>query len=271
MRTFVAGMMLLMSMLIGQQAFAGSLPAGVTKPQFFDRQGINVLSYQKGPGGLNVWKVERNGKRALFYTTSDNKVLISGVIWDASSGQNLSDNFITPDLQSESTAAQFSPDKTPEAIKGIDMLTGIREGSGSMDKTLYIMFDPRCHHCHAAYKKTRQFVANGGTIKWIPVTVLGQPEDGARKVAGILQSSNPAKAFAAAMAGAPAVETPNAKTAQAIKENEAYFWAAFERNPTAGNAGVPVAFFVTKQGIPQMIGGVDDDLLLNQIFSDIKK
>ena len=257
--------------LFAKTALAVSLPAGVVKPPFFDKQGINVLSYQKGPSGLHVWKVERNGVRTLFYTTPDNKTLISGVAWDAKTGANLSDQFITPDMQSAARGDQFAPGKIPDAIKGIDSLAGIREGSGGLDKTLYILFDPRCGHCHAVYKKTRQYLASGGTIKWIPVTVLGQPEAGARQVADILQARNPVQALAAAMADKNPGSQPSAQTLKAISENEAYFWAAFERNPTAGNAGVPVAFFVTKQGVPQMVGGIDDDILLNKIFMDIKK
>lgn len=254
-----------------------SLPPGVVKPPFFDKQGISVLSYQKGPSGLSVWKVERNGVRTLFYTTADNKTLISGVAWDAKTGSNLSDGFITPDMQTTAQAqpsidtSQFSPTKIPDAIKGVDSLVGIKEGKGPMDKTLYIMFDPRCPHCHAAYKKTRQFVANGGTIKWIPVTVLGRPDEGARLVADILQATSQAQALAAAMGGSAKGSQPNAQTLKVISENEAYFWAAYDRNKAAGTAGVPVAFFVTKQGVPQMVGGIDDDILLQQIFADIKK
>lgn len=274
-KSIVSGLIATVSVLLAQAAVAASLalPAGVVKPPFFDKQGISVLSYQKGPSGLNVWKVERDGVRTVFYTTSDNKALISGVVWDAKTGANLSDQFITADMRAvaQGQGAQFSPGKVPDAIKGIASLVGVREGGGDADKTLYIIFDPRCGHCHAVYKKTRQYVANGGTIKWIPVTVLGQPEAGVRLVSDILQARNPVQALAAAMADKNSGSQPSAQTLKAVSENEAYFWAAFERNPSAGNAGVPVAFFVTRQGVPQMVGGIDDDILLNQIFADIKK
>lgn len=241
-------------------------PKGVVKPQFFDKQGIKVLGYQKGPGGLNVWQVERNGVRTTFYTTPDNKALISGVVWDAVTGANLSDALIPNVAQAASDGG------VPEAIKGIDTLVGVKEGKGSMEKTLYIIFDPRCPHCHAVFRKTRQYVAQGGTIKWIPVTVLGQSTEGARLVADVLQSPNPIQALGAIVAGKRNGERqPSAATSRAIAENEAYFFAAFDRNKSAGTAGVPVAFFMTKDGSPQMVSGVDDDLLLQQIFTDIRK
>lgn len=268
-------------LMVGWHLFAVAeiaLPSGVVKPPFFDKNGITVLSFQKGPSGLNVWKAERNGVRTIFYTTADNKTLVSGLMWDARTGTNLSDAFITPDIQTTPTNAQpaidtsqFSPDKIPDAIKGIDALIGIKEGNGGPAATLYIIFDPRCPHCHAAYRKTRQFVAGGGTIKWIPVTVLGRPDEGVRLVADILQASNPVQGLAAAMAGKNVGSKPSPQTLKTIIENEAYFWAAFDRNKTAGMAGVPVAFFVTKQGVPQMVGGVNDDILLHQVLTEVKK
>lgn len=271
----IVGLVLVLYGLNAAAADVSKLPPGVKKPAFFDKEGISVLSYQKGPSGLHVWKVERQGVRTVLYTTADNKTLISGVMWDAATGTNLSDGFITPDVaapQAQVDASQFSPDKVPDAIKGISTLVGVKEGRGTLDKTLYIIFDPRCPHCHDVYAKTRQFVAKGGTIKWIPVTVLGRSPDGVQEVAGILQSTSPERALASTMAGKPVVITnPSAQTIKTISENEAYFWAAFDRNKAAGTPGVPVAFFVTNQGVPQMVGGIDDDILLNQIFTDIKK
>lgn len=265
-----------------QGAFAEGLqlPKGVVIPGFFDKQGIKVLAYQQGPGGLHVWRVERNGMRTVLYTTSDNKALLSGVIWDASTGINLSDAFITPDMKAAVQATPgvadnglFAPDRVPDAIKGIETLVGVKEGRAGPDKTLYVMFDPRCPHCHAAYKKLRQYVASGGTVKWIPVTVLGQPAEGGRLVADILQAPNPIQALGASMLSGKrqGATQPTQATLKAIAENEAYFFAAFDRNKSAGEAGVPVAFFATKQGVPQMVAGIDDDLLLQQIFADIKK
>jgi len=278
LKTFIIILVLMISGIARAASGEIALPAGVTKPAFFEKQGIQVMIFQKGPGGLNIWKVEKNGARSVFYTTPDNKVLISGVMWDAATGSNLSDALLTPDLSlappvGSASAPVLAAGQLPDAIKGIDNLTGIKEGKGGIDRTLYIIFDPRCTHCHAVFEKSRQFVSQGGTIKWIPVTVLGR-QSSVAPVAYILQDPSPLKALSAALtvgykASVPIVPTP--ETVRAIAENEAYFWAAFERNPGAGQTGVPVGFFLSKEGAPQMVGELDNDVLLKRIFSDMKK
>lgn len=267
---------------LAQRASGPTAPAS-QKPAFFERQGIKVLAELPGVGGLHVWQVERNGLKTVLYTTPDNKVLLSGVLWDATSGKNLSDAYITPEMvQSAPSAptAQAAAEPTPrakssgpsEALKAISALTGIKEGNAAVDKTLYIIFDPRCPHCHAAYMKTRKYVANGGSIKWLPSTVLGNGGDGAKLIADILQSKDPRMAMATVMGKTSGgTSTPSPQTMHAIGENEAYFWASFDQNKGAGVAGVPVAYFETQDGSPQMVAGIDDDALLQRILTDIKK
>jgi len=283
-----------------------NLPSGVTVPPFFAKQGIEVMSYQKGAGGLHVWYVKRGATKTVLYTTPDNKVLLSAVLWDSATGQNVSNVYITPDLvisnadrnllssipvaaaslPATTPAAQavpaatksqdgYSPNKPSDAIKGIATLAGIKEGKADIDKTLYIMFDPRCPYCHSVYKKTRQWVARGGSVKWIPTTVLGNKGQAAKLVASIMQASNPVFELSLMMTDPSRSKqngvAANGATMKLIDENEAYFFSAFEKNAGAGPAGVPVAFFDTKAGMPQMVAGIDDDKLLSQIFSDIKK
>jgi thiol:disulfide interchange protein DsbG len=258
------------------------VPAGVITPPFFNKQGIVVTGFKKGVAGLNVWQVEKGATKTVFYTSADNKVLMSGVLWDADTGSNISDKYINHDmvipLAAASVPAGAVPASAPTAIKslalsGVARLAGIKEGNGSVDRTLFVMFDPRCPYCHNVFKKTRQFVANGGTIKWIPTTILGDKANGVKLVADIMQASNPIDAMAKAMLGVgrqTGSATPNSTTAKAVADNEAYFFAAFESNAGAGQAGVPVAFFQTATG-PQMVSGIDDDALLKRIFTDIKK
>jgi thiol:disulfide interchange protein DsbG len=276
---------------------SAKVPAGVVTPAFFAAHGIKVMAYQKGPGGLNVWQVEHNGMQTVFYSTSDNRALISGVLWDASSGTVESDAFITPAMltpdnieringtsvtSGAAIATTFTPAPPVAAvnaapgglavpISGVEALKGIREGRASPAKTVYIVFDPRCPHCRNVYDQSRDFIAHGGSIKWIPVTVLGNPPDGLNHVAAILQARDPVNALKvvehSAMIGQFDVKP---ETVRAVGENEAYFWAAYDRNPGAGTPGVPVAFFQAKDGSPQMVGNVDDPALLQRIFGDMK-
>lgn len=273
---------LVAALIAGLAQAAGGSSGNAGHPAFFDAQGIKVLSSQKGPGGLTAWKVEKGTVKTVFYTTADDKVLISGVLWDAKTGANLSDAFLTADVVGTAPAAEpaapkvapaAAPGQIPEALKGIDRLVGVKEGKGSVEQTLYIIFDPRCPHCHAVYSKTRQFVASGGTIKWIPATVVGR-QSSVPFVAYVLQDQNPVRALSMVMTlgdKAPVAAKPTGETLKAIAENESYFWAAFDRNPGAGAAGVPVGFFLTKAGVPQMVGELDNDALLQRIIADMKR
>ncbi|CAE6794577.1 hypothetical protein R70006_05010 [Paraburkholderia domus] len=266
-----------------------ALPAGVTQPAFFATHDVKVVGYQRGPGGLNVWSVERNNTRTVLYTTADNKVLLSGVLWDARSGTNLSDAFITPDMTSQETGAPVAapeqtaaapaasaplrgaPGKISPPIAGVAALKGIKEGSAPVAKTIYILFDPRCPHCKNVFSATRDFVRSGGSIKWIPTTVLGHDAQGTAMVADIMQDRSPIDAFGRVENGGfrqPAVI--NKSTLDMISDNEQYFWAAFDRNKGAGTPGVPVAFFQDKDGSPQMVGDLDDPVLLGRILKDMK-
>jgi thiol:disulfide interchange protein DsbG len=287
-----------------------ALPAGVVKPGFFDAHGIQVLKWQRGVGGLNVWQVEHNGMQTVFYSTPDNKTLISGVLWDAATGAVQSDAYITAEMTSPqniaringagaiaeavdaeqsgaqlgtqaaggSAAAQVALAGTgrlgavTESIGGVASLTGIKEGRAPVSKTIYIVFDPRCPHCRSVYDQSREFIAHGGSIKWLPTTVLGNPGDGLNRVAAILQAPDPVKALNlvehSAVLGQYDVKPA---TIKAVAANEAYFWAAFDRNPGAGTPGVPVAFFQDHTGAPQMVGNVDDPDLLKRIFGEMGK
>lgn len=279
MRTKIAGLAITL-LSFSVHAETPTIPAGVIKPAFFDSVGIKVIGFGKGAGGLNVWTVERNGTKTVMYTTADNKVIMSGVLWDAATGTNLSDAYITPEMAQQVAAApapaavasgpKGTPGKISESIAGIAKLTGVKEGKGAIDKTVYVMFDPRCPYCKALYAATRSYVSKGASIKWIPVTVLGRDPQGINMVADILQDPNPVTGLARVEAGAhrpPSSIAPT--TVKAVTQNEAYFYAAFQRNPQIGAAGVPVAFFQTKDGSPQMVMNLDDPMLLKQIFQDV--
>jgi thiol:disulfide interchange protein DsbG len=277
-----------------------ALPVGVVEPAFFGAHGIRVLNWQRGVGGLNVWQVDRNGMQTVFYSTPDNKTLISGVLWDAATGAVQSDAYITtamaapenvaringaagvieavnaqPAVQTPAQSTVQAPaaaGEVTQSISGVAALTGVKEGRGSAAKTIYIMFDPRCPHCRNVYENSRDFVQHGGTIKWLPVTVLGDSADGLNRVAAIIQAKDPLSAMNvvehSAMIG-PQNVLPS--TVSAVGANEAYFWAAYNRNPGAGTPGVPVAFFQDRNGAPQMVSDIDDPALLKRIFEEMGK
>ncbi|MCA8197359.1 DsbC family protein [Burkholderia vietnamiensis] len=303
----IAGLLAGLAVSLGAMAAptdsAVQVPPGVVKPAFFESHGIHVVGYQKGVGGLNVWQVERNGMQTVFYTTPDNKALISGVLWDAATGAVQSDAYITTAMTSPANVARIkgeasvtqavadaasgvqvaersgsqapekaSPGGVSESISGVAALTGIKEGRGSAARTIYIMFDPRCPHCRNVYDQSRDFVRRGGSIKWLPVTVLGNAPDGLNRVAAILQSKDPVQAMNVIEHSAVVPQADvKPTTVNTVSANEAYFWAAYTRNPSAGQPGVPVAFFQDRNGAPQMVSDIDDPALLKRIFGEMGK
>ena len=192
-------------------------------------------------------------------------MFFAGAMWDGITGGNVSDPlYASPLMTGEESSGAATPAAptvagkpagVPGSIKRLGELVGVKDGDAPIEKTLFVFFDPRCPYCHQLYEVTRNSAAlKGRAIVWLPVTILGQKERGAAIVADILQREKPAEGLQIAFSGfANANATPNAKTTAAIQENERIFWAAFQANPGAGQASVPVAFFMDKAGNPQMV------------------
>ncbi len=181
----------------------------------------SVKEYQVVSGGLTAWTIaSKSGKVAVFYTTPDEKVMIKGNLWNTVDRKNISDNinlkalnYASPEFQkrvlgnttqaisangkgaNQPAQQNFTAEivgnfngQTPEIIKLLDQSAGYKEGKGNATDTLYVFYDPRCKWCHEAYYKTRNYVKNGFTIKWLPTLALGQSESGYRMAASILQA-----------------------------------------------------------------------------------
>ncbi len=244
-----------------------------------------------GAGGLVAWTVQAtNGQLVALYTTPDTSVIFTGILWDAKTGKNISDQFLPPQptrapAEAPITAATPGERKAsaldgkytgaiPEAIKTVASLDGIQEGKGDPSNTVYIIFDPRCHYCHDAYALTRKYVKKGYAIKWIPSLALGDPAGGAPVAAAIMQSKTPAEELGRAMTNAYPFSGINAKpteaTMESLAKNLSFLFAAFENSHTNGPAGVPVAFYIDhRTGKPTMMTGVSSQVVLDDIFGQI--
>ena len=266
-------------------AVPGANPADVMK-----RYGNIVESHPLGGGGLTAWTLERGGRNVVLYSTADASVIIYGAVWDAATGKNLSDGQATKVLSStgaiaappraEAFAAPASQPivgamtgtfkgQVPVPIATLDTLSGIKEGKGSAADTLYIMFDPRCPYCRKAYFATRAYVARGVTIKWVPVLVLGQPQQGMPMAAAIMQATEPQRAdmLRRVLGDKESINAqPNAQTSALVARNNEYFWAAMQQSRVEP-AGVPVAFFLNKRtGEPRVVTGVQEQAVLEEIL-----
>jgi len=273
--------------------------AGIDQEALVSRYGKIVERRPLGAGGLTAWTVEKAGRRVVLYTTNDGQAIISGIVWDAFTGRNLSDQLMpampavqpplgaSPSRPAPGAAAVAAPAPSvmaapptgalngkftgalPESIKAVDTLAGVKEGPGGPADTLYIVFDPRCPYCRQAYTRTRAYVNKGHTIKWIPAVLLGNPAQGAPLTATILQAkpAGQAEALRRVLGNKEELATPPSKaTTEALARTEAFFYAAFQNNQV-DKVGVPAAFFLDKKtGQPRMMMGISEMPVIEEIF-----
>lgn len=270
---------------------------GADQTALIERYGQIISRVPLGAGGLTAWTVEKNGRRVVLYTTGDGQAIISGVVWEARSGRNLSDQFvpnviprmrpIVPTAPAKLAAEMAAASKgmtgggallgkysgeIPESIKTIDSLSGIKEGKGGQADTLYVIFDPRCPFCRKAYLYTRDYVKRGFTIKWIPVVALGNPAQGAPIASTILQAKpdQQAEVLRRVLGNKEEVaSTPTKATIEALDRNLNFFFAAFQNNRVE-QAGVPAAFFLDKRtGKPRMMTGISETPVIEEVFGKL--
>lgn len=272
--------------------------SGVPASEIVSRYGKIVSQRLVGAGGLTAWTVEKNGRKVVLYTTPDVQVLFTGVIWDAASGRNISDQFIpaagvptvspivspqvsspqssipaqmTSALTTESVAAMDGKftGAVPEAMKTVDTLAGFKEGKGDIENTVYIIIDPRCPYCRKAYNMTREYVKKGYAIKWIPTVALGDPVNGLPLAATILQSKDK-DVLGRVLGRHEAINMqPTKETTTAMEMSLSFMYAAFQQNG-GQQAGVPVAFYLDhRTGKPRMMTGVSEMVVLQDIFGKL--
>ncbi len=244
-------------------------PAAPMPPPAFATKGFQVLSHElDAQTGLHIWTVQHvTGTKTVLYSTADNKVFFTGAMWDGATGANVSDRWYAladdppqgPPSQQQATLQKEGarPGSVPESILRLSQLKGIRDGAKDAPptRTLYVFFDPRCPYCKQFYEATRSRPdIKGKAIVWLPTTILANKPAGAMQVAEIMQAKDPQQALQLAFSGLLSNKTaPSDATTALIRENESIFFAAFQANPSAGQAAVPVGFFVDRAGHPQMV------------------
>jgi thiol:disulfide interchange protein DsbG len=135
--------------------------------------------------GLTGWVLTRATHSTVVFTTSDQQVIISGAVVDAS-GQNLTQTFLT----------QYAP--KPDLRPIYDELAKtsyISEHPADPAKRIvYILFDPNCPFCSDSWKALRSLVATTVEVRWVPVAYLQANSTG--RVAAILSAKDPVAALA---------------------------------------------------------------------------
>jgi len=272
------------ALAVSAVAHSGDLPTS-PHPVLFDKQGAKVIDAQKGPSGLKIWTIENKGLRTVVYSTPDDKTIIAGQMWDGVTGANLSDRYLAPLAAAQATqAAAAAPQpaavksgEVPKPILNISKLRGFSMGPNTaVDKVVYVMFDPRCPYCHQAYQSAKALVAKGYSFKWIPIVTLPHNDQKAQLqstkwIAEAFASNNPARALDDLMTQRLKGIEPKADTINALQSNEMFFQASFDSNPGAGAPVIPTAYYVTKDGVPNMLTGLADPNVMNQVINTLRK
>ena len=180
-------------------------------------------------GGLDGWVMVQGHQPMVVYTTADGEFLISGVLVNAE-GENLTAGHLEQHRPAADLAAVY------EALEQVDY---IAEGEASAVAPVYVFFDPRCGHCHDAWRELQPWVGRGLELRWVPVPLMGRQS--AAQAAALLQADDRGAALAALMAGDG--ESPVAQVgARAAEQLQAHS----ELMGRAGLTGTPG--FVWKDG-----------------------
>lgn len=202
-----------------------------------------VLDYEVIPStGLTAWKIKPEGldRHFIFYTTANGKALLTGSIWDATTGTEISggiklvqDSMLynqeagTADVDTESSDVEGNVDLSATSIDGngealgefegempfiidlVDKMKGFKTSNAKASDTVYVFYDPRCPVCNEAFDKIDliDLEARDIAVKWLPTTALTNSsttieaaENGEKLAAVALQSTDP-KDFKASMKG----------------------------------------------------------------------
>lgn len=154
-----------------------------------------VLDYEVIPStGLTAWKIKPNGldRHFIFYTTANGKALLTGSIWDAQTGTEISSGIklvqdsmiynqeagiITNESDGsaiDTAAAEQSSgerdmsfasidgngealgdyaEQPPLVFELLDKMKGFKTSEASATDTVYVFYDPRCPICKDAFDK----------------------------------------------------------------------------------------------------------------------
>lgn len=242
-----------------------------------------------GKPGVIAWNVQApNNKKITVYTTPDG-LLMMGSLWDLATKQQLNQVFgagaagmPTPQVQNQDTFGQGQPPastnngsfvgefkgNTPESIKAIDSLSGVRLGKGDLNNTLYVIVDPRCPYCKNAYENLKPYMDMGITVKIIPTVALGNPSQGAPMANAMMKAKTRAE-MDAIMADPKAHSAPlSEEDKKALDTNLTFLYAAFEK--AGQRPAVPAAFFTDRTtGKGRMVMGISEKQEMESILGKL--
>ena len=172
-----------------------------------------------------------------------------------------------PQVNTADLASITDPAIAEKVLGALATLEGI---NGYADQTpakkvIFAFFDPRCPYCGEAFK-----VMNGKLpIKWIPVVVLGNAQEGTSMAASLLSAQNRLQAMQDLNSGQLSQNTENLSETilAALKTNLEHYAAIVSAAPNL-QKGVPMFFIPdTKGGIAIKVGfEAGDEAKISALF-----
>ena len=152
--------------------------------KFLESKGVTIDARFSVPGELHGYAATRpNGRRVVFFTTADGKVLIFGTLVDEH-GKNLTQEYLDAYVQKPMNRQYFS---------SLEKSHWIAMGSKHPKRIVYAFVDPNCPYCHQFWEAARKAYPKGLQVRYIVVGILGNSS--VNKAAAILGAKDPAAAL----------------------------------------------------------------------------
>lgn len=201
---------LLTAFLFTTSAVADDYPT--TIKHLLDQPGVEVLDNFKAPGDMTAYIVSVRGRPNVVYLTPDKKYAFIGIMVDEN-GNNLTPGQLEKHLPKPDYAAIW---------QRFEKATWVAEGAKNPKSVVYVFADPYCPYCHAFWKASQPYLAEGLQLRWVLVSYL--KPDGEAKVASILEAKDPAAALmrhesSFDKGGIAPLKNPKPETLEAIRAN----------------------------------------------------
>lgn len=182
-------------------------------------------------------------------------------------------DLVSSDSNKTQTTSVASTKQTAQPINSIQTLYSLaawQEGKATdPDKILYVIIDPRCPYCSAAYKNLRPYVKQGMTVRWLSTQALGRSTEAAKLSAAVMRGGEDAHNVMSHSRRHLKNTSPVTKQEQDLmRENLNYLFESFKENPEVGSPGVPAAFYVDKNGNFTMLQGLSDETVVKNVVNN---
>ncbi len=243
---------------------------------------------------IYAWLYEKNGKTLVLYNTPDEKFFFEGSIYKMQSKELISNkyikeslNFASPEFRNKVLGLRSTPPQPqaqnityenglmnlkwkgsniPEALSLLDSMSGVTQGKGKAQDTLYVFYDPRCPWCHRTFNTLQDYIKKGYTVKWLPTVALGKTDEAFALASAPLQNPKLLTPSFDKTAVAKKV-IPTKKNLEDLNANMQFLVAYFNKVEPDQNVSVPFGIMLNKEnGKLTHIQGLTEKPILELVF-----